>query len=39
MIWKQPSPSSAYNNNSFFSNAHLMSKAVELIIKHAFVSF
>ncbi|KAM3719677.1 GEM-interacting protein [Dirofilaria immitis] len=39
MIWKHPSPSSTYNNNSFLSNAHLMSKAVELIIKHAFEVF
>ncbi|VBB34842.1 unnamed protein product, partial [Acanthocheilonema viteae] len=41
MIWKHPSPSStaATNNNSFLSNAHLMSKAVELIIKYAFEVF
>lgn len=38
MIWKLSTPSSTSNNNSFLSNAHLMSKAVELIIKHAFVS-
>ncbi|CAG9536515.1 unnamed protein product [Cercopithifilaria johnstoni] len=39
MIWKHPSPSSITNNNSFLSNAHLMSKAVELIIKYAFEVF
>uniref|UniRef100_A0A0R3RXZ9 Rho-GAP domain-containing protein n=1 Tax=Elaeophora elaphi TaxID=1147741 RepID=A0A0R3RXZ9_9BILA len=39
MIWKHPSPSSTTNNNSFLSNAHLMSKAVELIIKYAFEVF
>ncbi|EJW71682.1 hypothetical protein WUBG_17414, partial [Wuchereria bancrofti] len=41
MIWKHPSPSplSTSNNNSFLSSAHLMSKAVELIIKYAFEVF
>lgn len=41
MIWKHPSPSplSNSNNNSFLSSAHLMSKAVELIIKYAFEVF
>ncbi|VDN04711.1 unnamed protein product [Thelazia callipaeda] len=37
MIWKHPS--SACNSNSFLSNAHLMSKAVELLIKYAFEIF
>ena len=38
LIWKHPStpPSS---DSSFFNDAHLMSKAVELLIKLAFVSF
>ncbi|VDN45454.1 unnamed protein product [Gongylonema pulchrum] len=36
MIWKHPSCTS--NSNSYLSHAHQMSKAVELLIKHAFVS-
>lgn len=38
MIWRDPA-SLAANSSSFLSNAHLMSKAVELLIKYAFEIF